>query len=146
VETSITVSDAALGDADAVFALAVRHIAQKYAAIHPLPVGAIAAGRAEAIADLDRWAGGSAANWRLELVRFYESHAPSALRPDPALNAALRRAARAGVAVTVASPLPADAVELYLAQLGVRRSIAAIVDDGGDGVIEDRARLLELLG
>lgn len=140
-------SDAALGDADRVFNLAVDHLAAKFAAIHPLDRTSISADRDQAIADLDRWAGGAAANWRLELVRFYEAHAPSALRPDPTLNAALRGAVRSGATITVASPLPTAAVELYLAQLGLRRAVQTIVADARTPAtaVGSRTELLSLL-
>ena len=117
--TPLLVSDAAFADADAVFSAAVTHLAAKYAAIRPLAPADVPANRAEAMPALDAWAGDP--SWRTEIVRFYEASAPVLLRPDPELNALLRRARRAGHEVTIVSPLPRAAVELYLSHLGVRR-------------------------
>lgn len=125
--TQLVVSDAAFGDADAVFAAAVTHLAAKYAAIRPLVVADVPGDRAEAMPALDAWAGD--ASWRMEVVRFYEASAPVLLRPDPELNALLRQARKAGHELTVVSPLPRAAVELYLAQLGVRRMASEVLGE-----------------
>lgn len=146
--TEIRVSDAALGDADGVFRAAVEHLARKLSAIQPLDPATIPSERVAAIAALDVWAAGRMGSWRTELVRFYEAHAPSALRPDPALNAVLRRARRAGVRIVVVSPLPREAAELYCAQLGVARAVAAILAEGEEAaepVIASRAALAAAL-
>ena len=127
--TEIVVSDAALGDADGVFAQAVAHFAVRFGPIRPLDPSSIPGDRSAAIAALDEWARDGVGNWRLELVRFYEAHAPQALRPDPALNALLRRAARNGRRITVVSPLPRAAVELYLSHLGVRRAASVVLGE-----------------
>ena len=125
--TRLVVSDAAFADADAVFAAAVTHLAAKYAAIRPLAVGDVPGDRCAAMPALDAWAGD--ASWRTEVVRFYEASAPVLLRPDPELNALLRRARRAGHELTIVSPLPRAAVELYLAQLGVRRMASDVLGE-----------------
>jgi beta-phosphoglucomutase-like phosphatase (HAD superfamily) len=125
--TALYVSDAAFADADAVFAAAVTHLAAKYAAIRPLAAADVPADRAAAMPALDAWAGD--ASWRTEVVRFYEASAPVLLRPDPELNALLRSARRAGRELTVVSPLPRAAVELYLAQLGVRRMAVGVLGE-----------------
>ena len=125
--TALLVSDAAFADADAVFAAALEHLAAKYAAIRPLQPRELPADRAAAMAALDAWAGD--ASWRAEVVRFYEASAPVLLRPDPELNGLLRRARRAGHELTVVSPLPRAAAELYLAQLGVRRMAEGVLGE-----------------
>jgi phosphoglycolate phosphatase-like HAD superfamily hydrolase len=121
------VADGAFADADAVFAAAVEHVARKYAAIRPLDATALPSDRSAAIAALDEWAGDR--SWRAELVRFYEAHAPVLLRPDPALNGLLRRARRSGVDLTVVSPLPRAAAELFLSHLGVLRSTTGVLGE-----------------
>jgi phosphoglycolate phosphatase-like HAD superfamily hydrolase len=130
--SQIAVSDAALADADAIFAMAVEHLAQKFSPIRPLDAATIPAGRAAGIAAIDAWAEGAVGNWRAELVRFYEAHAPQALRPDPTLNGLLRSARRAGTTVTIVSPLPRAAVELYLSHLGVRRYAETVLGEEDD--------------
>jgi hypothetical protein len=125
--STLVVSDAAFADADAVFAAAMAHLAAKYAAIRPLAPDTLPADRSAAIAALDAWAGD--ASWRAEVVRFYEASAPVLLRPDPVLNGLLRRARRAGTELTIVSPLPRAAAELYLAHLGVRRMAGTVLGE-----------------
>lgn len=140
------VSDGAFADADAVFGAAVAHLAAKYAAIRPLAVADVPADRAAAMPALDAWAGD--ASWRAEVVRFYEASAPVLLRPDPELNALLRRARKAGHELTIVSPLPRAAVELYLAQLGVRRTATAVLgeeDAPPPATVTTRAELVAAL-
>ncbi len=83
----------------------------------------------------NRWA-----NWRQELVRFYEAHAPVLLRTDAALNAQIRAAVRGGTVVAVASPLPARAVDLFVGQLGLRRAVEHVCG-GRTAVADARAAL-----
>ena len=139
--SALLVSDAALLPADEVFREALTYLAQKLGAVRPLDPEALPADRAAAIAALDVWAGPDAANWRRELIRFYESHAPVHLAPDPDLNALLRRARRDGVRLVVVSPLPREAAELSLAHVGARRSAEAVLgEEEGDPLAA--ARLL----
>jgi beta-phosphoglucomutase-like phosphatase (HAD superfamily) len=138
----IVAADGAFGDAEGVFAEGVAHLARKLGPIRPLDPATIPHARADAIAALDQW--DASGSWRTELVRFYESHAPVLLRPDPALNALLRQARRRGIELTVSSPLPREAAERYLAQLGVLRSIARVAgeEDGPPAAaISTRAEL-----
>jgi beta-phosphoglucomutase-like phosphatase (HAD superfamily) len=125
--SELVVSDAAFADADAVWTAAMAHLAAKYAAIRPLAPGDLPPTRAEAITALDAWAGDG--SWRAEVVRFYEASAPVLLRPDPELNGLLRRARRAGRRLTIVSPLPRAAAELYLAHLGVRRMADSVLGE-----------------
>jgi beta-phosphoglucomutase-like phosphatase (HAD superfamily) len=144
--TAVVISDAALGPADTVFGEAVRYLERRLTAVRPLEASALPGDRADAVRALDAWAGTDAANWRLELVRWFEAHAPVHLRPDPVLNATLRQARRRGVRIAVVSPLPPDAAELYLAQLGLRRSVDVVcaeVGDDGRGLAAARLALDE---
>jgi hypothetical protein len=125
--TEVVAADAAFGDADAVFAEGVAHLSRKFAAIRPLDASSVPRERAAGIAVLDTW--DASGTWRTELVRFYEAHAPVLLRPDPALNALLRQARRRGVTLTVTSPIPRAAAELYLAHLGVLRSVERVAGE-----------------
>jgi beta-phosphoglucomutase-like phosphatase (HAD superfamily) len=140
--SAVVVDDAALMPAEAVFAEAVRHLARKLGAVRPLDPAALPTDRAAAIVALDDWAGADAANWRTELQRFYEAHAPVSLAPDPELNAALRRARRQGARLAVASPLPRASAELALAHVGARRSAEVVcAEEDGDPVAAARAAL-----
>lgn len=142
----LLVSDAAFADADAVFAAAVAHLATKYAAIRPLDAAGVPADRAAAMPALDAWAGD--ASWRAEVIRFYEASAPVLLRPDPELNTLLRRARRSGTELTIVSPLPRAAVELYLSHLGVRRMAETVLgeeDAPPAAAIGSRAELVAAL-
>jgi len=125
--STLVVSDAAFADAAGVWAAAVAHLAAKYGAIRPLAPDTLPAHRAAAITALDAWAGDG--SWRTEVVRFYEASAPVLLRPDPELNGLLRRARRDGRQLTIVSPLPRAAVELYLAHLGVRRMADTVLGE-----------------
>jgi hypothetical protein len=137
---AIVVGDGAVGDAEGVFREALGYLARRLGNIRPLDADALPADRAAAVAALDAWSQGDP-GWRLELVRFYEAHAPVALRPDPVLNGSLRRARRRGVAVAFASPLPRAAAALYLEHLGVARGAAVFGEDDGDPVAAARAAL-----
>ncbi len=144
----IVALDTAVGDAEAAWASALAYLAQKFAAIRPLDVAALPHDRAEAMGALDTWAAGDR-GWRRELTRFYEAHAPVLLHPDPTLNAALRSARRSGVSLTLVSPLPRAAVDLYIAHLGLGRSIEAVRAEGDavpDGLLKTRRELDAALG
>jgi beta-phosphoglucomutase-like phosphatase (HAD superfamily) len=139
---SLVASDAAFGDADGAFRAAVAYLERRFAAIHPLDAAALPADRAAAIAALDAWSAGAASNWRTELVRWYEAHAPVLLSPEPEVNGSLRSARRAGTRIVVASPLPRAAVELYLSHLGVRRLVEAVTaEEDGDPLAAARRAL-----
>jgi phosphoglycolate phosphatase-like HAD superfamily hydrolase len=142
VLAAVIASDAAFGDADAAFRAAIAYLERRFAAIHPLDGAALPADRGAALVALDAWGADAASNWRAELVRWYEAHAPVLLSPEPAVNGALRRARRAGTRVVVASPLPRAAVELYLSHLGVRRLVEAVTaEEDGDPLAAARRAL-----
>lgn len=158
----LIVVDRALADVDGLVADAADYLARRLGGTPPLDAGALPADAASALAAIDVWAGDEVANWRLELIRWFEAHAPVRLVPDPDVNAALRRAAKGGERIAVASALPAEALELVLQQLGCARAFAAScagdgsLDDALDGaraalggsatVVVDRAALLAALG
>ena len=157
--STLVVLDEALGDARGVFREAAGYLARRFERVQPLDAAALPDDLTAAIEALDRWAGEGAANWRQELVRFYEAHAPVLLRTDAALNGRIRGAVRAGTRIAVASPLPTGAVELFVGQLGLRRAIAHVhggptaIDDAGEAldapsspVARTRAELEALLG
>jgi hypothetical protein len=132
---TLVVRDEALGDATGVFAEAVAYLARRFERVAPLDPSSLPTDPAEAVAALDRWAGEGAANWRQELIRFYEAHAPVLLRTDAALNARIRSAVASGSRFAVASPLPTEAAELFVGQLGLRRAISHVC--GGPTAVED---------
>jgi phosphoglycolate phosphatase-like HAD superfamily hydrolase len=78
------------------------------------------------VAALDEWAAGEVDNWRLELSRFYEDHIPVHLRPDPALNAGLRRLHAGGVRLACWSPGPEEAAAIVVHHLGLGRQVERI--------------------
>ncbi|MEY4226501.1 MAG: hypothetical protein RL190_1258 [Actinomycetota bacterium] len=131
----LIVVDRALADVDALVADAADYLSRRLGGTPPLDAAALPADAAGALAAIDAWAGSDVANWRLELIRWFEAHAPVRLVPDPDVNATLRRAAKGGQRLAVASALPPEALELVLQQLGCARAFA--VACAGDGSLED---------
>ena len=84
---------------------------------------------------------GVVANWRALLERFAEEHAPVYLRPDAAVNDALRRLAASGARLGAFTDAPDPLARVAAAQLGVARRLEAL--EAGDGALE---RLLAQLG
>ena len=84
---------------------------------------------------------GVVANWRALLERFVEEHAPVYLRPDAAVNDALRRLAASGARLGAFTDAPDPLARVAAAQLGVARRLEAL--EAGDGALE---RLLAQLG
>jgi hypothetical protein len=132
---TLVILDGALGDAPAVFREAVAYLARRFERVAPLDPSSLPDDPGAAIEALDRWAGEGAANWRQELIRFYEAHAPVLLRTDADLNARIRAAVKTGIVLAVASPLPGEAAELFVGHLGLRRAIAHVA--GGPTAVED---------
>jgi hypothetical protein len=124
----VVAADAAFADTEAVFSAAVSYLTRRYAAIQPMAID-LRGDRGAAMDALDRSA---PVGWRRELARFFAEHAPVLLRPDPDLNARLRRARRDGLVLRVWSPLPRAAADAMLAALGVTR-LAAVVTGEEDG-------------
>lgn len=132
---ALIVTDRALADVDALVAEAAQYLASRLGGTPPLDATALPHDAAAALQAIDAWAGTDVANWRQELIRWFEAHAPVRLVPDPEVNAALRRAAKDGRRMACASALPAPALELMLQQLGAARPFAAVV--AGDGSLDD---------
>ncbi len=131
----LIVVDSALADVDDLVREAADYLARRLGGTPPLDAAALPPDAASALAAIDTWAGDDVANWRQELIRWFEAHAPVRLVPDPQVNAALRRAAKGGTRMAVASALPPAALELVLQHLGCARAFAATV--AGDGSLED---------
>jgi len=131
----LIVVDRALADVDALVADAADYLSRRLGGTPPLDAAALPPDAAGALAAIDAWAGSEVANWRLELIRWFEAHAPVRLVPDPDVNASLRRAAKGGQRLAVASALPSEALELVLQQLGCARAFSAAC--AGDGSLED---------
>lgn len=140
--TAIVVRDGALCDVDALVAECATYLARRLGGTPPLAPDALPADAAGAIAAIDAWAGADAANWRAELVRWFEAHAPVRLTPDPELNGRIRAASRTGTRLALASPLPREAAALVLAHLSLRRHVAPVCgEEDGDAVAAARAAL-----
>ena len=131
----LIVIDCALADVDALVAEAADYLSRRLGGTPPLDAAALPRDAAGALAAIDAWAGDEVANWRQELIRWFEAHAPVRLVPDPDVNATLRRAAKGGQRLAVASALPPEALELVLQQLGCARAFAASC--AGDGSLDD---------
>ena len=131
----VIVVDSALADVDALVASAAEYLARRLGGTPPLDPAALPADAAGALGAIDAWAGDGAANWRAELNRWFEAHAPVLLVPDPEVNGALRRAAKGDAWLAVASALPAVPLDLALQHLGCGRAFAATC--GGDGSLDD---------
>jgi phosphoglycolate phosphatase-like HAD superfamily hydrolase len=122
---AVILSERALADTDEIFAAAVVHLTRKLGRVKPLDPATLPDGRAEIVAALDTWAGDEV-DWRGELARFYEDHIPLHLRPNSALNAALRRLQAAGIRLGCWSPGPDEAARIVVHQLGLGRQIERI--------------------
>ncbi|MGI9186375.1 MAG: hypothetical protein ACR2J9_02460 [Gaiellales bacterium] len=133
--SKLIIVDTALADVDALTRAAAEYLARRLGGTPPLDPMALPADAAGALAAIDAWAGAGAANWRAELTRFFEAHAPVHLVPDPELNAVLRRAGKGDWHLAVASALPATPLDLELQQLGCARAFKAAC--AGDCSIDD---------
>ncbi|MGA0121808.1 MAG: hypothetical protein ACO3KD_02210 [Gaiellales bacterium] len=131
----LIVVDTALADVDGLVREAADYLARRLGGSPPLDPASLPSDAAGALAAIDAWAGEDVANWRLELIRWFEAHAPVRLVPDPELNGGLRRAAKGGTRLAVASALPSEALELVLQHLGCTRAFSAAV--AGDGSLDD---------
>lgn len=137
--TPLVVVDSALADVDGLVAAAADYLARRLGGTPPLDPAGLPADAAGALTAIDAWAGDDVANWRSELTRWFEAHAPVRLVPDPGLNAALRAAARAGRPLAVASALPSVPLDLELQHLGCARAFVAAC--AGDGSLDDAISL-----
>jgi phosphoglycolate phosphatase-like HAD superfamily hydrolase len=130
---AVILSERTLADTDELFAAGVAHLVRKLGRVKPLDSDALPHDPAEVVAALDVWAG-SEVDWRGELGRFYEDHISVHLRPDPALNAALRRLQAAGIRLGCWSPGPDEAARIVVHQLGLGRRIERIASGGSADV------------
>jgi phosphoglycolate phosphatase-like HAD superfamily hydrolase len=115
----------ALAAGERLWADAVSHLARKLGRVKPLDPAAISADRCAAIAQLQSWAGDEASSWRVELARYYEEHIPVYLRPDPSLNAVVRRLGASGVRLAAWSPGPPEVGAIVTHFLGLSRHLEA---------------------
>jgi phosphoglycolate phosphatase-like HAD superfamily hydrolase len=105
---------------------ALDHLARRFKAIRPLPLGELSHDRSEAGRELDAWAGEDLANWRLELVRFYDDHAGVQLRRDPAIGERLRHLRAAGTPIAAYGVGPREATSAVFTYLGLDRRLDAV--------------------
>ena len=133
--------DAVLGDTRELWADWLADVERKFRSIAQLDVADLPADRAAAAAQLDTWAERGIGDWRAQLERFAEDHAPIYLRPDPAVNAALRALHAAGARLVAFTDAPEPLARVATAQLGATRRLEAI--ESGAGA---ESRALALLG
>ena len=115
--------DGVLGDTRALWRDFLADVARRFASIAPLDPGALSENRAEAAAELDRWAARGIGDWRAALARFAEDRAPVYLRPNAEVGAALRALAASGRRLGVYTDAPRELADVALAQLGAARRI-----------------------
>jgi phosphoglycolate phosphatase-like HAD superfamily hydrolase len=133
--------DGVLGDTRALWRDWLEDAARRFASIAPLDAATLPADRAEAAAELDRWADSGVGDWRAALERFAADRAPVYLRPNAEASAALRRLQAAGVRLGAFTDAPEPLARVALDQLGAARRLEAL--ETGRGALE---RLLERLG
>ena len=133
--------DAVVGDTHALWEAWLEDAARRFRSIAELDPETLARDRGEAAAELDRWAAAGIGDWRGALERFAEDRAPVYLRPDPAVNAALRAHAAQGMRVAVYTDAPEQLARVALAHLGIARLVEAV--EAGAGALE---RLRERYG
>ena len=127
---------------DALWPLALEHLARRFGSIRTLDVAGVPA-RESAVAVLEAWAGGEVSSWRLELARFYDDHARVHLRRDPGTAALLAALRAGGTRLAVYGQGPREASAATLGFLGLDRRIDAVVlEPAGDGYVA----CLEALG
>ncbi len=133
--------DGALGDTHGLWRAFLEDAARRFRSIAELDVDALPADRAAAAEALDAWAAAGVGDWRAQLERFAEDHAPVYLRPSASASAALRQLAAGGSRIGVFTDAPEELARVALAQLGAARRVEAV--EAGPGA---RKRLLERLG
>ncbi|MEZ5101322.1 MAG: HAD hydrolase-like protein [Thermoleophilia bacterium] len=133
--------DGALGDTRELWDDFLEHVARRFQTIAELDVAALPTDRGAAADELDRWGERGIGDWRGQLERFAEDHAPVYLRPDAAASAALRALQAGGARIGVFTDAPAELARVALAQLGAARRVDAL--ECGTGA---RERLLAALG
>ena len=132
--------DGVLGDTRGLWRAWLEDAARRYRSIAPLDLEALPADRARAAEELDRWAQAGVGDWRAALERFAEDRAPVHLRPDPAVNALLRRLGSDGVRLGAFTDAPTSLARVAAAQLGAARRLDAL-EAGPDALERLLARL-----
>ena len=123
---AVILSERALADTDEPLRRGGGHVARKLGRVKPLDAEHAAARRAHDVTALDAVGRRDVGNWRGELARYYEDHIPLRLRPDPALNAALRRLQAAGVGSRAGRRAPTRRPAIVVHHLGLGRRIERI--------------------
>lgn len=126
--------DGVLGDTRGLWRAWLEDAARRYRSIAPLDPDALPEDRARAAEELDRWAEAGVGDWRASLERFAEDRAPIHLRPDPAVNALLRRLGGDGVRLGAFTDAPRPLARVAAAQLGAARRLEAL--EAGPGALE----------
>ncbi|MDX6532920.1 MAG: hypothetical protein QOF68_664 [Gaiellales bacterium] len=122
---AVILAEDALAPGERLWADAVAHLARKLGRVKPLDPATISGDRCQAIGELQEWAGDEATSWRVELARYYEEHIPVYLRPDPALNAVVRRLGASGIRLAAWSPGPPEVGVIVTHYLGLSRHLEA---------------------
>ena len=133
--SALIIVDTALADIDALVAESAEYLSRRLGGTPPLDPTTLPRDAAGALSAIDAWAGTDVANWRQELNRWFDAHAPVRLVPDPELNSLLRRSAKQGTKLACASALPSEPLELTLQHLGCGRAFKAVA--AGDGSLDD---------
>ncbi len=133
--------DGALGDTRPLWRAWLADASRRFRSIAPLDPDVLPEDRAEAAAELDRWAAAGVGDWRGALARFAEEHGPVYLRPSADVSAALRRLRAAGLRLGAFTDAPEPLARVALAQLGADRLLDAV--EAGEGAFE---RLRKRLG
>lgn len=118
---AVIFAEDALAPGDRLWRDAVEHLARKLGRVTPLDPATVSDDRCVALPQLEAWAGDDVSSWRLELARFYEEHIPVYVRPDPALNGAVRQMSATGVRIAAWSPGPAEVGAIVSHFLGLSR-------------------------
>jgi phosphoglycolate phosphatase-like HAD superfamily hydrolase len=130
-----------LGDTHALWRDWLADAARRFGSIAELDLESLPSDRAEAAAELDRWASAGVGDWRAALARFAGDRAPVYLRPDAEVSAALRRLQASGARLGAFTDAPEPLARLALEQLGAVRRLEAV--EAGEGALE---HLLARLG
>jgi phosphoglycolate phosphatase-like HAD superfamily hydrolase len=125
---------------DAIWPLALEHLARRFASIRELDLEAVPA-REASVPALEAWAGDDVSSWRRELDRFYDDHARVHLRRDPGVAALLASLRAAGVKLAAYGQGPRESSATTLSFLGLDRRLDAIVLEPADGYEECLAAL-----
>jgi phosphoglycolate phosphatase-like HAD superfamily hydrolase len=115
--------------------------ARRYRSIAELDIDSLPRDRAEAAAQLDKWAAQGIGDWRQALRRFAEDRAPVYLRPEAEIVGSLRALEASGALIGVFTEAPEPLARVALAHLGAARRIDHL--ETGPKALE---RLLERLG